>query len=248
MGCASSSENDAALRRPTGYQKPDVPEDETPLPPEPVTTAKAAAPSEIDASTAPSSLESSIKKDVVGITQPPVPPAQQSSVADAVANQLPKPILPTRVDSAIAKTNVPDVSMDKPKVLSEKDASSSVDKADKPEVATSQKKQKPALKKGFIRKEGHSFKSWKNRWFVLANGKLRYYVEESNVTPFGTNEKGCIDLIGMSCSSEGTTVEIKNVNDESVRCYVLDIPDRIERLSWVQAINEHIDYFSKAGQ
>jgi len=236
MGCASSSEN----------QKPDVPEKETPLPPEPESTAKAAAPSEIDVSTTASSLASSIKKEEVGITQPPVPPVV--SVTDAVANQLPKPILPTRVDSAIAKTNVPDVSMDKPKVLSEKDASSSVDKADKPEVATSQKKQKPALKKGFIRKEGHSFKSWKNRWFVLANGKLRYYVEESNVAPFGTNEKGCIDLIGMSCSSEGTTVEIKNVNDESIRCYVLDIPDRIERLSWVQAINEHIEYFSKAGQ
>ncbi len=43
-----------------------------------------------------------------------------------------------------------------------------------------------AVKAGFLTKQGHKFKNWKRRWFVLRGRMLSYYRKPTDVTPAGT--------------------------------------------------------------
>jgi hypothetical protein len=49
----------------------------------------------------------------------------------------------------------------------------------------------PPLKKGWMRKQGRSglVKNWKTRFFVLGEGKIAYYLNESNDAPYGEGLK-----------------------------------------------------------
>lgn len=49
----------------------------------------------------------------------------------------------------------------------------------------------PTLKKGWMRKQGRSglVKNWKTRFFVLADGKISYYVSEISEAPYGDGLK-----------------------------------------------------------
>ena len=48
----------------------------------------------------------------------------------------------------------------------------------------------PPLMQGFLMKLGHIHKNWKNRYFVIMNGELRYFQIPSNTSPYGINMKG----------------------------------------------------------
>jgi hypothetical protein len=54
----------------------------------------------------------------------------------------------------------------------------------------------PAIVKGWLRKEGQSFKSWKKRYFVLNLGEIVYYEKPSSNPPFGEKSKGKLALAG----------------------------------------------------
>eukprot|EP00966_Prymnesium_polylepis_P272640 6299020-Prymnesium_polylepis.1 len=43
-----------------------------------------------------------------------------------------------------------------------------------------------AAKRGFLYKEGHRRKNWKWRWFLLDEGHLRYYEDESSLEPIAS--------------------------------------------------------------
>jgi hypothetical protein len=44
----------------------------------------------------------------------------------------------------------------------------------------------PPMLQGFIEKQGHVVKNWKNRYFVLAEGVLRYFKLPDSSPPYGT--------------------------------------------------------------
>eukprot|EP01034_Spumella_vulgaris_P022418 gene22417-28542_t len=52
----------------------------------------------------------------------------------------------------------------------------------------------PERKKGYILKQGHYRKNWKNRYFVLDNGELIYYESSTSNFPFGVKQLGDFDL------------------------------------------------------
>lgn len=48
----------------------------------------------------------------------------------------------------------------------------------------------PPILQSFINKQGHIVKNWKNRYFVLADGVLKYFELPDSSPPFGINLKG----------------------------------------------------------
>ena len=104
----------------------------------------------------------------------------------------------------------------------------------------------PAMKCGWMKKQGHLIASWKNRYFVLADGNMTYYENASSSAPFGTSQKGQIVLIS------GTTVAEAKGNN---RLYLatpkkgddltMEAPSLTERNAWIAALDEHIRYYSK---
>ena len=49
----------------------------------------------------------------------------------------------------------------------------------------------PPIKKGWMNKQSRKgvVRNWKKRFFVLADGKIMYYVSESQEYPYGENLK-----------------------------------------------------------
>lgn len=51
--------------------------------------------------------------------------------------------------------------------------------------------------KGWLKKRGHVVLNWKTRYFVLDRGYLTYYVDKSDLPPYGKEKKGQICLAGF---------------------------------------------------
>jgi hypothetical protein len=54
----------------------------------------------------------------------------------------------------------------------------------------------PPIKQGWGNKEGHVFRSWKRRWFVLMEGEMSYYEKPLPNPPYGDSRKGGMSLVG----------------------------------------------------
>lgn len=54
----------------------------------------------------------------------------------------------------------------------------------------------PPKMMGWLKKQGHLVQNWKTRYFVLDNGFLTYYLDKSEVPPYGKMMKGQICLAG----------------------------------------------------
>jgi hypothetical protein len=52
----------------------------------------------------------------------------------------------------------------------------------------------PGVMQGWLKKEGHQFKTIKRRYFVLQEGELKYYEKPLPVAPFGEKIKGTFPL------------------------------------------------------
>lgn len=108
----------------------------------------------------------------------------------------------------------------------------------------------PPLKKGFILKEGHLIKNWKNRFFVLEAGTMTYYESSTDSYPFGVRKKGEIILKGTTLKVEGNIIAISYDGDvtsrEGLSKLTLEIRYPTERDEWFQAIRSHIAYFNAA--
>ena len=66
----------------------------------------------------------------------------------------------------------------------------------------------PPIKKGWMRKQGRSglVKNWKTRFFVLADGKISYYLNETSHAPFGDGLK--VFRFNYCCvSNDGTNFD-----------------------------------------
>jgi len=103
----------------------------------------------------------------------------------------------------------------------------------------------PAMKVGYLQKEGHVRKNWKIRYFVLmaddsGGSTLKYYVKEKSTPPYGESEKGSLNL-------KGCTVNVENVyavlttDGKSLKVKFSGAEDRH---SWMSAIEQHIQYAS----
>lgn len=69
-------------------------------------------------------------------------------------------------------------------------------------------KEIPVMLRGWARKQGQVVRSWKTRYFVLANGQLAYYADQREAPPFGADLKGCICLAGYRYAlDDGTVVD-----------------------------------------
>lgn len=80
---------------------------------------------------------------------------------------------------------------------------------------------------GWLRKQGHIVRNWKERYFVLNNGYMTYYVDKSDKPPFGKDSKGQICLAGfrivagedgssqssMTIANNETTSKVTNSNN-----------------------------------
>jgi hypothetical protein len=108
----------------------------------------------------------------------------------------------------------------------------------------------PPLKKGFILKEGHLVKNWKNRFFVLDAGVMTYYESSTDKPPYGVNKKGEIFLRGTTAKVDKNTITVQYDGDvtsrEGLAKLVLEIRYPTEREEWFQAIRQHVIYSSSA--
>ena len=105
----------------------------------------------------------------------------------------------------------------------------------------------PKLSEGWITKRGHIFRTWKKRWFVVENGQVTYYVDESK-----TNEKGSLSLNGYFISNHSKILEGELYLSTDVsggKDLLLRFKDSNERDHWNQVFNSHIQAFNmKQGQ
>eukprot|EP00128_Syssomonas_multiformis_P009438 Colp12_sorted_trinity150504_noHs@8430 len=107
----------------------------------------------------------------------------------------------------------------------------------------------PPLKKGFILKEGHMIKNWKNRFFVLDAGTLTYYESSTDTYPFGVRKKGEMLLKNTTLKTDRNiiyiTYEGPSVSGrEGLTSLTLEIRYPTEREEWSQAIRSHIAYIN----
>jgi hypothetical protein len=117
-----------------------------------------------------------------------------------------------------------------------------------PVQQTQQAPRGPPLKKGFILKEGHLVKNWKNRFFVLDGGVMTYYESSTDKPPYGVNKKGEIILKGAKAKVEKNIITISHVGDAAAKggqeTLTLEIRYPTEKEEWFEAITSHIVYYS----
>jgi hypothetical protein len=108
-------------------------------------------------------------------------------------------------------------------------------------------KPRPPGRKGTIFKQGHLVKNWKSRFFILEKGVLTYYESSTTTPPYGKNMKGFLNLNNCTVAVEKTIIRISSAepaNEKGHTELVLDIKYPNERVEWVLAIKEHIEYYS----
>ncbi|KAJ8247546.1 hypothetical protein GJAV_G00247590 [Gymnothorax javanicus] len=90
------------------------------------------------------------------------------------------------------------------------------------------------IKQGYLMKKGHKRKNWTERWFVLRQGSLTYYVGEDL-----SEKKGSVSLDGSSC--------VESLEDKDgrkclfiIRCpektFEISASDKKKKQEWMQAI------------
>jgi annexin A7/11 len=107
----------------------------------------------------------------------------------------------------------------------------------------------PEVMKGWGTKEGHVWKTWKRRFFVLesdsTSSTVRYYVEEAAESPYGEDMKGEINVRGYTATTKnldnGTAVYLSGKHDGDKDLTIL-IDGAQERAAWVKAVADHVAY------
>ena len=103
----------------------------------------------------------------------------------------------------------------------------------------------PELRKGFVLKEGQVVRSWKCRFFVLADGIVAYYAKEAESPPYGSDVKGYIQLAGASIEGNGASTPpgaILAYGDGGCSRMQLTFKVSAERDAWIDSFNRHIAY------
>jgi hypothetical protein len=107
----------------------------------------------------------------------------------------------------------------------------------------------PEPMRGWALKEGHIFRTWKRRYFVLESNPtstvISYYVNEGKPPSFGTGLKGTMTLRSYEITQiDDTTFHLKgkgdNAKDLKMRLASSDLLQK-----WMQVLRIHLDYRTK---
>jgi PH domain len=93
------------------------------------------------------------------------------------------------------------------------------------------------VKKGFLKKQGHLFKTWKRRYFIL-RGPLMAYYESDDVS---SKELGTIFVAGATVDDlpEHSKPHVFLITQATVdKPYVISCPDAASKKEWIDAIKE----------
>eukprot|EP00604_Paraphysomonas_vestita_P002730 CAMPEP_0174818444 /NCGR_PEP_ID=MMETSP1107-20130205/1112_1 /TAXON_ID=36770 /ORGANISM="Paraphysomonas vestita, Strain GFlagA" /LENGTH=757 /DNA_ID=CAMNT_0016030273 /DNA_START=360 /DNA_END=2633 /DNA_ORIENTATION=+ len=107
----------------------------------------------------------------------------------------------------------------------------------------------PEVYKGWGTKEGHIWKTWKRRFFVVESDSssttIKYYAEESPNEPYGEDMKGELNIRNYKASiktvDNGTAVYLQGKNEDDKDLTIL-IDGAKEREAWITALTNHIAY------
>ena len=106
----------------------------------------------------------------------------------------------------------------------------------------------PSKMVGWLRKEGHFIKSWKDRYFVLLDGTLKYYVSSKEDPPYGETEKGSFELKGSTINYpyNNSAIVIKLCGKMKSTALLVHSQNEMDAVSWATSIRQHIA-FANAG-
>ncbi len=117
--------------------------------------------------------------------------------------------------------------------------------------AINTRKALPPRKVGWLLKDGHGYISSKQkRWFVLDGGNLVYFEQESSSPPYGSKEKGSINLKGVTLTTSETSSKIPklkihlSVGLPGTKDLMLETSDENNFQSWLAGIQTHIDAYA----
>jgi len=117
-------------------------------------------------------------------------------------------------------------------------------------ITPAAKKPPPPIVKGYINKSGGKyFTTWHSRFFVLLSSEyastLTYFVAPTEVPPYGTDEKGRLNMRWQKLEVRGEYLLLTATNIAEAhkdRVFKMHIKDKINRQTWIEAFNDHIDY------
>lgn len=107
----------------------------------------------------------------------------------------------------------------------------------------------PAMKVGYISKEGGNFKTYKKRWFVLRflisdnKSKITWYKSPSDNEPFGEEHLGELDLTGYELIDvNSTSLKLKGPLSSSRDLLLIfdGSTEAVYRQEWIDALNGHL--------
>lgn len=107
----------------------------------------------------------------------------------------------------------------------------------------------PPVVTGWLRKQGRKglIKNWKKRYFVLKNGKISYYENESKQFPNGEGLKGELNLMNteLELHDEGGKQQILIVAFNGENSLLIETETETETNRWAIALKQHIRYANK---
>lgn len=105
------------------------------------------------------------------------------------------------------------------------------------------KKRAFEVKVGWMNKQGHIFKSWNHRWFVLNKGVLRYYKNSLQHFPYGQGLKGEVSLGDYyTIPITDTRFELRSSVDGG-KHFLMETEEKSDCDEWLEAINFQMRYW-----
>jgi hypothetical protein len=92
-------------------------------------------------------------------------------------------------------------------------------------------------------KQGKFIKTNLSRYFVLESGTLNFYEKMLTTTPYGLNKKGEVKLENVKINLlKNSLVHLAFENKNHEKDVFLDIRDSKEKMEWIAAFKNHIQY------
>ena len=105
-------------------------------------------------------------------------------------------------------------------------------------------KTQPMRVEGWMAKQGHFIKNWKNRWFVLEERIMRYYARQGDERPKGTIYLAPGTEVDTRTGSHKANSFIVNT---PMKKFSLQAADDDEMEEWIRAIRHNLVYAPAAG-
>jgi hypothetical protein len=111
------------------------------------------------------------------------------------------------------------------------------------------------FRRGYLKKEGHFFRNWQKRFFVLDMGMLKYYEKESASgrenpprAPYGEGLKGSMTLAGATVTKEnadarsGVSLNRIYISGKDVQDLLIEADTEMALEAWYKDIQLHIEF------